>query len=245
MKRWLSTLALLAAALLCTGATIHIPGPLVPAAAGGSINLGQAFSNFSSSGTVTDIGPITKPAGTVDGDFLLGIFVARDDAAAVPITLPSGWTSIVEVTDPGFRVATTHVAYRRASSEPSTYTATHAAALVNAGVIWRLTGVVGSGDPESGTRSVVHDNVGGFSWSATGMTTANNNAAVISIRVHRNIAITASNMQMNGVACTERIDVDKIAICADILATAGATGTFTGDDTQDNDRTLVVFALKP
>jgi hypothetical protein len=67
---------------------------------------------------------ISKPTGTVDGDFLLGVIYVEDDIA---VTLPAGWTLIVTYDHPNtpFDIV---IAYKRASSEGANWTWTHASA---------------------------------------------------------------------------------------------------------------------
>lgn len=210
-----------------------------------AIDLSLAFSV--TTGTASSNTIIAVPSGTQDGEFLLSLVSNRMNATEDhSIALPGGWTSILESVDPVGRVANVHLAYRRAASEPANYTWTHDTVVdFHSGFIWRLTGVKASGSP-IGASQVTHDNVGASTFDAAGITTTADGSAVVAIRVHRNAGLAVSNAELGGSAITTRQNSDdpagKAAVFADIKASAGATGNFTGTD-NDNDRTLIVLEL--
>ena len=229
--------------IVCLSSPSYLPPPTGGGGPGISFTSDFTSTSVASGNIITNV-----PANTVDGDFLLFIGCVRGTVSFdYPFTNPGGWTTIHASVDGSLRVSNIHVAYKRASSEPGSYTWTvDSAADVGGGVMWRLTGVVGSGDPTSGTPVATHDNTAGsVNWTATGMTTADANAGVVGCHYMRNTGFTVTAQTLDGSAFPELIEIPKIAICAQIQAAAGATGTFEGTDGEDNDRSSLVFALKP
>jgi hypothetical protein len=223
-------------------------GDYLPVAGGSGIDLTLTGANATAT-TGTSL-QISVPSGTVDGNFMLAIVKCRENAGAVsnPITLPSGWTSIVQLYDATNRVTDVHIAYRRASSEPANYTWTCSFDVSGGGnfcgLIWRMSGVIGSGNPEDGTRSSVFDNGAAANFNVAGMTTTAADSAVICLRIHRGAATRCSSETLGGTSITEYFDVDAITACGRIQAAAGATGNWAGtDDDGGNDRYCITLAL--
>lgn len=196
-----------------------------------AINPSLAFGTLTSG--VRTNSTVPKPSGTVDGDFLLSVIVVQPD---VTVTLPAGWTLIVSDLDAGDRVSRTVVAYKRASGEGSDWTWNHASS-TSSGAVWRLTGVVASGNPEDATRSVAHADAPTFTW--TSITTATANSLVVGIMGKRSATSTSSATSL-----TERLDHPKIMIMADVQASAGASGAKTAAESDANDSTMILLALK-
>lgn len=196
-----------------------------------AINPALAFGTLTSG--IRTNSTIPKPSGAVDGDFLLGVLVVQPD---VTVTLPASWTLIVSDLDAGDRVSRTVVAYKRASSEGADWTWTHAST-TSSGAVWRLTGVVASGNPEDATRSVAHADAPTFTWTA--ITTATANSLVVGIMGKRTDTSTSSATTL-----TERLDQPKLMIMADVQASAGTTGTKTATESDANDCTMILLALK-
>lgn len=99
-------------------------------------------------------GVINVPAGTADGDMLvLGVCVP--ESVGVGPTVP-GFTQKVTVDGGGTEDNTVVIFYRRASSEPASYTVTLDATYGNYAAIsmLRYTGVISSGDPFRTSGSV-------------------------------------------------------------------------------------------
>ena len=99
---------------------------------------GVAAGN-SSGGNLT----INKPSGVVDGDILVVGFYRE----AGTLTLPAGWTQVVATRDNGSDAIYLTVAWKRASSEGSSYTFTLSTSTWRAGVLLAFSGCVTSGSP--------------------------------------------------------------------------------------------------
>lgn len=100
-------------------------------------------------------GSVTKPSGTVDGDFLVAGYI--NEQGSITPTISGTWTVITSVNmDPTHDI---HVRcwYRRAASEPASYTITSNSTYGDSGAAFmlRYTGVKATGDPirTSGTSS--------------------------------------------------------------------------------------------
>ena len=178
---------------------------------------------------------IAKPTGVVDGDFLLaGIYVEGD----IAVTAPSGWTLIANV-DHVTVAMDLWLYYKRASGEGASWLWTHSSA-PSSGWVWRLTGVVASGDPENATRSV-NDQGGSATVTWNSITTATDGALVIALCSQYDTA-----GRFSGSTLTERLDMDDLFVSADVQATAGATGNKTATSSESASyQSAVLLALKP
>lgn len=98
-------------------------------------------------------GVINVPSGTVNGDMLLLAF-ALEESGASPIV--TGWTQAATVDGGGTQDNLTRVWYRRASSEPASYTVTFGGSYGDSAALamLRYTGVVSSGSPLRTTATV-------------------------------------------------------------------------------------------
>jgi hypothetical protein len=188
------------------------------------------------SGATRTNSTISKPASTVDGDFLLSCLYTEADIA---VTLPSGWTLITNADSPGSRAIDLHIAYKRASGEGANWTWTHASGFT-AGFVQRMTGVVASGDPQDATLSQNNGTGSGatttINW--TTITTATANSAVCGIAAHWN------NGTLSAETLTERVNSGNVVLIADIQAAAGATGGESGSWNSNDDYLAVLLALK-
>lgn len=94
-------------------------------------------------------GSITKPSGTVDGDFLVAGYYFEQGASPSNPTISGTWTQIASVDgNPSFD-GILRCWYRRASSEPASYTLTSNGTYGDSAVAFmlRYTGVLSSGNP--------------------------------------------------------------------------------------------------
>jgi hypothetical protein len=142
---------------------------------------------------------INKPSGVVNGDILVVGFYRE----AGTLTLPAGWTQVVETRDNGSDAIYLTVAWKRASSEGASYTFTLSTSTWRAGVILAFSGCATSGSPvdtyatdnttlsvprlASITTSVANTmrvgyfsdyNSGGLTAGTSGMTESSGNGAV-------------------------------------------------------------------
>lgn len=212
----------------------------------------QILTNATNSITTGTSLTVNVPSGTVDGDFLLAVIACRDAASISNnvITPPGGapFTTIQYYSDGTVRLSDAIIQYRRASSEPASYTWTCAADVVGgggfAGVIIRMSGVIAAGNPEDSANSIANEGGGGASFDVAGITTTANGSAVFGIRLARTQVLTCSAETMNAVTIPEIFDGDKIVVCGQVQTTAGATGNFAGTDSVTNDRYVGVLAIK-
>jgi len=209
--------------------TKYRKGAAPPAA---NIVLTLDINGAQSAGATTTV--ITKPTGVVDGDFMLAGLTCPDDQTITP---PSGWTQLATYdfqTDYRLRLW-----YRRASSEGATYTWTTNAGVYTDGLIWRITGVLASGDPlDVAVGTATGD---GTALSSPSITTVTNGAAVIQIGATSNDYTTLASTTL-----TERWD-DGMTIFAtgSIQASAGASGAKTGTLGTERAWGIIMLALKP
>ena len=207
------------------------------AAAGGgapNIALNLAFSAVANGYETNTV--ITKPTGTVDGDFILVAVYWFNDGTMTPA---AGWSTISTFNHPNatFNLG---IYYKRASSEGANWTFTHTDGLYTFARAWRITGVVASGDPEDCTRSVNYQIQDGATTTWTSITTATNGAAVIGVRANIDQGLISAS------TLTERVDTVGLSVIADTQASAGASGNKTATDTDTYSwRILVLLALKP
>jgi len=206
---------------------------------GGSIDLSLAMSAvaFEYHGTTLTL---NKPTGTVDGNFLLAVVYSQGYAPSYTITPPSGWTQIGSTQNFSGEDIYAGVYYKRASSEGASWGWT-VPDNDTCGVVWRITGVVASGDPEDATRYVgtqAWDGGTTTTWNA--ITTSTAGSAIIGIRT-QNDASTVSSASM-----TERYDTNnKIVIIADTQASAGSSGSKSATESAAGQRIKIMIALKP
>ena len=237
MKKLILILCLILLPILCYAGGVMMMGGGTPAGAppaGIDLTLDkQVGSDDGGTGTVT----ITKPTGTVDGDFLLAVF-------SVPygktLTTLSGWTLISTATY-GYAQHAIYTYYKRASSEGANYVWQVSAASYAQGVIWRITGVVGTGSPEDCTRAYNFVDDGSTAVSSTSITTATNGAAVVQLGGTNDNYISLSSTTL-----TERYDNGiEVFIMGDVQASAGASGTKTGTLGTSRPFGVYLIALKP
>lgn len=172
------------------------------------------------------------PVGTVDGDIL--IVGCYNEA---PVTPPAGWNQIV--LHPNGNQPYDLIAYwRRASSEPASYTWTH----VNGGTTLFMAAFHGgkeTGDPQDATFT---ENEGtGTSLTGLGVTTGTNNSMLLLIGGLWNWSNNVSPPS----GMSEIVDNTAIYLAIQKIATAGATGNKTGTIGASDDWTAIVLAIAP
>ena len=206
-----------------------------------ALNLAYASKSSYDYSTNTTIG---KPTGVVDGDFLLAVIT--QGAVVEAITPPSGWTLIAERSHSETGRGSAHVYYKRASSEGTSWTWTHAFSITH-GVVWRLTGVVASGAPEDVAESTAETDYSLTALTNASITTATADAAVIQIAWSPGISAKFSSS-----ALTNRIDETESSpytcdfhVDADLQASAGATGDKSKSAADYNRSIGILIALKP
>lgn len=107
-------------------------------------------------------GSVTKPSGTVDGDFLIfGLYYEQGASPSNP-TVSGTWTSIASVNGNPTFDGVCSVWYRRASSEPASYTITTNGTYGSgtAAFILRYTGVLSTGTPIRTSATTAPSNSG-------------------------------------------------------------------------------------
>jgi hypothetical protein len=172
----------------------------------------------------TDI-TINAPAGVQNGDILI-LYLTLGAASPPTPTLPSGFTVIqgpTTITDSGFS-NTVRLAWKVASSEPGSYTISHATSNSQA-IIVAISGA-------SGSTPVSSMNTGtGTTTTATGITTPSNNAVVLFIASAWQLYTGASSPPSGTTPTfTEQYDGGEQSVfyvASGVLATAGATGSKT------------------
>ena len=177
---------------------------------------------------------ITKPASVADGDFLMAYLYVEDDVA---VTLPSGWAQVATVDHPG-QPMDVYVYWKVASGEGASWTWNHASAWSQGGA-YRVTGAPSS-SPLDGTATT---NTGtGTTATFTGLTTAQNNSALIGVGAHWASLTTYSAW---GSPLTERLDTaEQSAFASGIQVTAGASGNKTATLSVSTDWMAIMFGLK-
>lgn len=97
----------------------------------------------------TGNGSVTKPSGTVDGDFLIFGLIYEQGASPSNPAISGSWTQIATIDGNPTFDGVTRCWYRRASSEPASYTITTNGSYGSgtAAFILRYTGVLSTGSP--------------------------------------------------------------------------------------------------
>lgn len=192
-------------------------------------------SSLTTVGTSTNT-TISRPTNTADDDFLIAFVHVEDD---VTVTAPSGWTLITSFDSTG-EAMTGKIYYKRASSEPTSWTWTHSSTW-SGGWVQRLTGVVASGDPEDATLST-NEATSGATVTWTTITTATDGAAIFGFGG----AWVGSGQAWSASTLTERMDDGEIAAFSDLQASAGASGNKVATLAHTSaDWYAILIALKP
>lgn len=177
---------------------------------------------------------ISKPSGVVDGDILLALTYREDGAW----TLPAGWAwvSAEQVNSTG--EAWIRVAWKRASSEGSSYTFT------KSGSAWRIvtmgawSGCATSGDPfEAAT---------GYTESlavvkATSITTTVADTMCVACAA----SYSGDNIGVSSSGYTQRAELGGCELFEKAKAATGATGTISFGTVSGSDWASVHLALLP
>lgn len=130
------------------------------------VNTGIEFQNATAAVVnVAETGVINVPAGTVNGDFLLLLVTVPQGlvgGVAVNPTVSGSWTQAATINGGGVQDITGRVFWRRASSEPASYTVTLGTSYGDyaALTMLRFKGVVSSGNPLRTTGTVFRSTLG-------------------------------------------------------------------------------------
>jgi hypothetical protein len=157
-----------------------------------------------------------RPTNTADGDFLFAGITINSGT----ITPPAGWTSLGRKNHSEPTGGCVEIFYKRASSEPASWTWTHANTSTE-GFVKRITGVVSEGSPTEGS-STTGETAGSGAVSCASITTTSNGAALLQVFA------CVDTITWSSTTLTERIDAGEICLAADVQATAGASGAKTG-----------------
>lgn len=173
----------------------------------------SATAGDSSGGNLT----INKPTGTADGDIMI-MALYRE---AGTWTLPAGWTQVVETRDTGSDAIYLTVAWKRASSEGSSYSVTLSTTTWRMGSISSFSGGLASGDP-----------IDTYATDATALDVARLASITTSVADtmlvgvfgdYNGSGVSAGTSGMTGVVGPATVSVLYVA-----KASAGSTGTVTG-----------------
>lgn len=196
----------------------------VPTAAG---NFATISPGNSSSRTVT------KFANCADGDILIAAIAHELDRAITP---PTGWTQIAQATAGGTIWLT--LFWKRAASEPSSWTFTYDAIMWNEIHVFRVTGCLASGDVLDGTPSTNGTTGSTATWNSVTTTAANSAAFCIG-----GVVNDGTNWASWSNSFTEAYDNSKTGIAWKIQASAGAVGSTTAT-IGSGAHAAIMFALK-
>jgi MSHA biogenesis protein MshQ len=228
----LASLAGPTASLARFTSTGSVPGNTFTAAASW-VSFRSATSAGVSSGNLT----ISKPAGTVSGDFMIASIAVRPHTAT--ITAPGGWTLVRLIVNSNDPVGEAHAVYRllTGGSEPSSYTWTISA----------NTGAVGGILTFTGVNTSTPINVENGQNTANGLThaTPSVTTTVATTMLVTSHSFTSAATWTPPGGMTEAVDVASIAVPQTtgisleidyvIQASAGATGTKTATASNDPD----------
>ena len=187
---------------------------------------------------------ISRPAGTVSGDFLVAVLVtAGTTTSGTPatVTAPAGWTQAATTSQDGIS-RTTIYTRTAASTDPTNWTFTFSASVKAAGGISAYAGTSGIDVAQTGAN--------------TTSTTSHINPAVVTTGKNRRvITITglATATSATSVPDKKRLDAAAstgsptvTAVVADkAYASAGSTGAFTITSAAATASTAITLALKP
>jgi hypothetical protein len=173
---------------------------------------------------------VNKPAGTVDGDIMIWEqFVGRASSSPA-VTFPTGWAQVMPpttITDTSGFVGWLYTYWKRASSEATTYTLTHAAASTQAAIA-SYSGCVATGSPIGATSSATAATgavVSPTTTNAPSITTTAVNSRVLFVQHGWDAAASTPPAGM-----TERFE-GLIYLADYVAASPGATGSKVGNAT--------------
>lgn len=179
---------------------------------------------------------INKPTGTVDGDILICSFYQEIGATAV--TPPEGWTEVATQANNNAN-AWVGSFYKRAASEPASWTWTHNST-------WRIGAVACfSGALETGTAyEAAAGNTGAFTTITVNSITTTVDAAMRAVAMAN---YTGDNPTGSSTGMTPGPQLDGCNVWYEAQATAGASGTESFDRSAGGggDWAVVHLALKP
>lgn len=177
------------------------------------------------------------PAGTTDNDLML-LFDAN--TGSVVTSAPSGWTALFEISNSNFHM---HVMYRRFVSGDSgpTVDFSSAAGDVHYSVIGSYRGVVNTGDPTDVLGATSTNASANDIGPVTGITTTENDAAIIVFALKGNDSGTIATLTGDGLTWARFDFIDDTVIGDDCTFVADyaliPTALTVTDKTFDDDAT--------
>jgi len=162
---------------------------------------------------------VNKPTGTLDNDILIAD--TYSEASGTAFTLPAGWTWVAAAVQNSNSNFWHRVAWKRASSEGSSWTFTHSSSAWRTVVCSAWSGGVTSGDPQDATAD--SDNAASTTVTAGTITTSTNNSMNIA-------GVMSYNLDDLGASSSGYTDggiFDSHNLFYAIQASSGASGTKT------------------
>lgn len=176
------------------------------------------------------------PSGVQDNDQLL-MFVVTTGGTGITVTLPGGWTSILNVTDgTNMRVV---IASRIASSEPASYTSTLSGTASAAG--GNIVAIRGQDLVSAVENSSSNVNTAGTTVTALGVTAITDGDFIQFFAV----GTTASPSYTPPSGMTERVDSSGTTLADKIQAAAGGTGNQSATGSLSARTIAILVAVKP
>lgn len=184
---------------------------------------------------------VDKPTGAVDGDLLVVAFY-HDDSTVT--TVPDGWTQIASIENTRAAVHFFIRAYwKRASSEPATWTWSITTASWYAWVSAAYTGGLASGDALDGTPTTYANTIADSSTiPLPAVTTTVDGSMLVAIGGNYDGVVTNSG---TAPVTNERADGSGLTLYDGVKASAGSSGTITLTVNSSTSVAGILFALKP
>lgn len=160
---------------------------------------------------------VNVPAGTADNDVMLFV-LSKDDTGAV--TWPGGWNILQEATANSFYLG---IGWRRASSEPASYTWNFSSIWRDAGIFSYQSVVTGENPNDPDTPAAAFE--GGSVNPVTGWAPSNNTtttAATVGVAFHTFINITSWSTEPSGWTARQNAGSNELHVMDQAFASAGA-----------------------
>ncbi len=160
----------------------------------------------------------SRPTSTADGEILI-VELSKDNTDAV--TWPSGWTILAEDTNDTFYLG---VGWKRASSEPTSWTWSWTNSTWRDGAVYRYTGGVSSGSP------IDPDPPAAITHAASVLSIATNSnttltANTVRVALHNSKAINAWGSETAGYTIRQNTASNEIHMMDQAFVGPGSTGT--------------------
>ena len=163
---------------------------------------------------------MNKPTNTADGDFLFAGFFLQSGRTINSV--PADWNYINSLQSAFTANWRSYWYYKRASSEPSTWTWGKSGTDLSSGIVKRITGVVSSGDPFDATATTYNSGTQSATAILTAITTNTANAAVIAFMACGSTGAYGAS-DLTGIA----VQANMIALFGDLQESPGTTGNKT------------------